>query len=54
MPSDMYQEKIRVISVYAYDIYKALWYHEVCKMKNKKTCIEFVQINTKVLKILSK
>jgi len=35
MPSDMYQEKIRIISVYAYDIYKALWYGEVCKMNKK-------------------
>lgn len=29
MPLDMYQEKIRVISVYASDIHKALWYEEV-------------------------
>ncbi|EZA56256.1 Centromere protein I [Ooceraea biroi] len=28
LPSDMYQEKIHIISVYAYDIHKALWYDE--------------------------
>lgn len=30
MPSDMYQERIRIISTYANDIHKALWYDEVC------------------------
>ena len=29
MPSDIYEEKIRIISIYANDIYKALWYDEV-------------------------
>ncbi|XP_018350049.1 PREDICTED: centromere protein I-like [Trachymyrmex septentrionalis] len=28
MPSDIYEEKIRIISIYANDIYKALWYDE--------------------------
>lgn len=26
IPSDIYQEKIRTISIYANDIHKALWY----------------------------
>ncbi|EFN75084.1 hypothetical protein EAI_07448 [Harpegnathos saltator] len=28
MPSDMYEEKIHVITIYANDIYKALWSNE--------------------------
>ncbi|TGZ53483.1 Uncharacterized protein DBV15_09939 [Temnothorax longispinosus] len=28
MPSDVYQEKVRIISIYANDIHKALWYDE--------------------------
>ncbi|XP_012527301.1 centromere protein I [Monomorium pharaonis] len=28
MPSDIYEEKVRIISIYANDIHKALWYDE--------------------------
>ncbi|XP_070516932.1 centromere protein I isoform X2 [Cardiocondyla obscurior] len=34
MPSDIYQEKIRTISIYANDIHKALWYDEPFSDRN--------------------
>lgn len=34
MPSDVYEEKVHIISAYANDIHKALWYDEV--RTNKK------------------
>jgi len=33
MPPDIFQEKVRIISIYANDIHKALWYDEVCLNK---------------------
>lgn len=30
MPSDIYEERIRIICTYANDIHRALWYNEVC------------------------
>lgn len=43
MPLDIYQEKVRIISVYANDIHKALWYDEVCtKIRTKKMLNIFV------------
>lgn len=38
MPSKVYQKRIHIISTYANDIHKALWYDEVCMYKNAK-CI---------------
>lgn len=34
IPLNTYQEKIRIVSSYANDIHKALWYNEVCMYKN--------------------
>lgn len=39
MPSDIYKEKIRIISTYANDIHRALWYDEVCIKAKCAKCV---------------
>ncbi|KAM0733058.1 Centromere protein I [Formica fusca] len=50
MPSDMYQERIRIISTYANDIHRALWYDE--PFSARKDGILLKNLSNKVIKDL--
>ncbi|KAL6449229.1 hypothetical protein ACFW04_000706 [Cataglyphis niger] len=50
MPSDIYQERIRIISTYANDIHKALWYDE--PFSDRKNGILLKNLSNKVIKDL--
>ncbi|EFN68792.1 hypothetical protein EAG_15872 [Camponotus floridanus] len=50
MPSDIYEERIRIICIYANDIHKALWYDE--SFSDRKNGILLSNLSNKVIKDL--